>query len=833
MNEQHLSWFLGPKSENANFFMDSIVNIAEDYIYWRRNYHPADKILISRDIQRQHEAEYDRMYLGMAEMMSQLRRNFPFYSPRYIGHMLSDVAMPATLGYLAGLLHNANNVTPEAAPVTVEWEIEACNRILEMVGFKPSPTPPAPDDDIKAWKQYQRRLKGEFGWAHITSGGTVANIEALWVARIVKYFPLGIQEVAQRENLAIEVHLPGPDNSPKDIKSLTINELLFLQPHESIYLLSRFIGALSRTRGVSVQAAADLATQLLAQTQYSLTKNPAAVMAKFPPVVFCSGAAHYSIKKAADLLGFGSDNVVIIKTDAHFRMDVADLEQKMKAAIHAGRYPLAVVAIGATTEEGAVDPIHEVVDLRKRFEAEGKSFWLHIDSAWGGYISTIFHLDGAEETALLLPKIAEKLGLSLYPATQIQEHIQTVIAVLQRVEKSVTDKHYSEIKHYSESLHQLSVHPQIEMVFVEQIHKLVTEFGAVIRLSDGRLLNEVLHARDLEFSLHDRIAATQEFVSEKVNISLNHQKHEKTLTWGNPSIVSAFLAYKNADSITIDPHKLGYLPYPCGVVAFRHDRVRHFLMQRAPYITSSGQNALMHTPPRHVQDVDYDKIDRNELPYDTYHIAIDAFAPFILEGSKPGAAAASLWFASKMIPLNRKHHGLMIRDSLLAARELYEWLFTWEKVYENGNISEPLLYEYKFFGAVPDTNVLVFCLKSKLDDSLAGMNRLTEAVYEKFSIQAELGAREYSYAQSFFLSKTRMDESHYAYDAFTPFFEGSSGLRNAARDYPQQGLLVLRAAVTNPYLAAMRRHTSQNLIREFVWELHKTANAAVRKMAAG
>lgn len=35
---------------------------------------------------------------------------------------------------------------------------------------------------------------------HLTSGGTTANIEAIWAARNVKYFPLGLQEALLKED---------------------------------------------------------------------------------------------------------------------------------------------------------------------------------------------------------------------------------------------------------------------------------------------------------------------------------------------------------------------------------------------------------------------------------------------------------------------------------------------------------------------------------------------------------------------------------------------------------------------------------------------------------
>src|ERR1019366_7174243 len=78
------------------------------------------------------------------------------------------------------------------------------------------------------------------------------------------------------------------------------------------------------------------------------------------------------------------------------------------------------------------------------------------------------------------------------------------------------------------------------------------------------------------------------FVSR--NMTIHRGRYEKTLhlQWGYSEVTSAFLAFPQADSITVDPHKLGYVPYPCGVVAFRNDLVRQFITEAAPYISDAA-----------------------------------------------------------------------------------------------------------------------------------------------------------------------------------------------------------------------------------------------------
>src|SRR5690349_24767013 len=97
-----LAHFLGPKSENAPLFEELLLEITRDYLHWRRNYFPGDPILVSRAMQREMVEDNDALIQHLHAMLAELRRNFPFYSPRYMAHQLSDTTMPSMLGYFAG-----------------------------------------------------------------------------------------------------------------------------------------------------------------------------------------------------------------------------------------------------------------------------------------------------------------------------------------------------------------------------------------------------------------------------------------------------------------------------------------------------------------------------------------------------------------------------------------------------------------------------------------------------------------------------------------------------------------------------------------------------------
>ena len=678
------AWFLGPKAENAELEEKMLHFILQDYFHWRRNYYPSDEILITESLRRGFTAWTDKLSQDIAEMLAGLRRHFPFYSPRYIAHMLSDQTIPSVLGYFAGMLYNPNNVSPEAAPVTVNWELEVGREVLRMLGYH------VPD----------RRTRGEFGWAHVTSGGTVANLEALWVARAVRYFPLAAREAARRHGIAIAVKLPAGKSA--QLGKLSEGQCLSLSPQEAVRLLWRFVRAVGRRRDLTAREAIRLAVGYLEETGTHIArKGTSACYAIARPVLFVAGTRHYSVQKAANVLGIGDGaaSVVVVDVDENFRMDVADLERKIRRAVKDGCLPLAVIAIAGTTEEGAMDPVHEIVALRRKLESGiGTSFWLHIDAAWGGYIRSIFLPEGGEAKSSI---------------------------------------------------------------------------GTVNRFASATL--------DLRYGSFER----------------NVRVH-----WGAPPVAKAFLAFPEAESITVDPHKMGYVPYPCGVVAFKNDLVRQFVSQEAPYTSETTPlDALAHG---------------NEPPV--------SVGEYILEGSKPGAAVTACWLSHRAIPLNRAGYGEIVRASVLAARELYEYLVHWERI-SRANGFEARYSFVPVTALPPDTNILCFLTKEKGVRSLKETNQLNHRVYRQFTIEEKEDEPEASYVQPFFLSRT-----HFKFPAYSPS-SVSELLKRADLDecdYREEGIFVLRATLMTPYirLAAELGH-SQRHLSQFMQKLKQRVDAAL------
>ncbi len=94
--------------------------------------------------------------------------------------------------------------------------------------------------------------------------------------------------------------------------------------------------------------------------------------------VYCSDEAHYSIERAVELLGIGTDGVRVVAIDERRRMRPELLAQTIDADVAGGAVPVAVVATAGTTLTGAIDPIGAIADVCAK-----RGVWLHIDGAYG------------------------------------------------------------------------------------------------------------------------------------------------------------------------------------------------------------------------------------------------------------------------------------------------------------------------------------------------------------------------------------------------------------------------------------------------------------------
>src|SRR6185369_15651833 len=97
-----------------------------------------------------------------------------------------------------------------------------------------------------------------------------------------------------------------------------------------------------------------------------------------PMTVYASEEVHMSIPKAADILGFGRDQVRAIPCDDRQRMRVDLLRQRIEADLHEGLRPFCVVGSAGTVNTGVVDPLAQIADVAREFD-----LWFHVDGAYG------------------------------------------------------------------------------------------------------------------------------------------------------------------------------------------------------------------------------------------------------------------------------------------------------------------------------------------------------------------------------------------------------------------------------------------------------------------
>jgi len=198
----------------------------------------------------------------LLEAAARMQDNFPYYHPLYAGQMLKPPHEIARLAYMLAMWINPNNHALDGGRASSAMEKEAVAEIALMFG----------------WKKHL---------GHLTSSGTFANLEALWIAG--------------------NIH-------PK--KKIAASEM-----------------------------------------------------------------AHYTHERISHVLGLKFQK---IGCDTSGKMDVIKLETQLKK----GNIGTVVVTMG-TTGTGCVDPLPEILALRKKYD-----FRIHLDAAYGGYFRLANNLSG-------------------------------------------------------------------------------------------------------------------------------------------------------------------------------------------------------------------------------------------------------------------------------------------------------------------------------------------------------------------------------------------------------------------------------------------------------
>ena len=502
------AWFLGPQAENLELLRELIGAAMDSHAEFRRAFHPEDPTHITPALRRSPEFQQgvERLRAETAKLLKKLQLSAPFASMRYQGHMLWDQAMPATVGLFAGLLYNQNNVAAEASPVTTRLEIEAGNDLCRMLGYAvpPDGQPPAPGQVVP--------------WGHITCGGTVANIEALWAARNLKFAAVGLRAAiravpALAAARTLEVPLWGGDRGRLlDLDTWTLLNLDI----DVVAGLPTALAALGIAPETLTEALVPYAMQntgMMGFYHNFMTDVPQA------PVFLAPATGHYSWPKAATLLGLGQNSLLVQRVDHDARLDLEQVETTLDILLRRRIPLLAVVAVIGSTEESAVDPLAGLLALRERYRARGINFAVHADAAWGGYFRTMLRDEHERDCRKQIPAAAM-----------------------------------------------------------------------------------------------------------------------------SPYVQAQYAALGQADSITVDPHKAGYIPYPAGALCYRNAAIRDAISLRAPVVFHSQAEPTV--------------------------------GVYGIEGSKPGASAAAVWLAHRVIRPDRSGYGRILGQCMWTSKRMFARLRT-------------------------------------------------------------------------------------------------------------------------------------------------------------
>ncbi|WP_240045942.1 pyridoxal-dependent decarboxylase [Streptomyces sp. L-9-10] len=191
--------------------------------------------------------------------------------------------------------------------------------------------------------------------------------------------------VAVAADLAVSALNPSQDSwdqapAATALETLLLQELAGLVGYEPEQAAGVLTSGGTESNLMGLMLARDRVLGAASGRQIELTGVPGAGTDHAPrPRILASAAAHFSVQRAAALLGLGEDAVLPVPVDHHLRMDTEALADVLDGCAGRGELPVAVVATAGTTDTGAVDPLRACAALAAEHGA-----WLHVDAAYGG-----------------------------------------------------------------------------------------------------------------------------------------------------------------------------------------------------------------------------------------------------------------------------------------------------------------------------------------------------------------------------------------------------------------------------------------------------------------
>lgn len=655
--ERIMPLFLGPKAENQDLYESVIIEAIRDNCFLRKNFHPDDKSIISEieklsTLFQQTSATFKQK---MQEILADLKQGVPLYHPRYIGHMHGDLLLPAVAAYFATMLYNSNNVVGESSPATTKMEFNYIRNLCRMVGYNGF-VDLSNDKKIngKSEKIYQ-------SWGHLCSGGTSANIEALWVARNMKYYPLSVKlAIDNPNNVEIDANISDFFNELKDgfyiqyfenhsvdfnsisyEKSFNLSVSDILQLKTTLYRKAettarRIYDEKTDKNIYKSEFINDFANKVRERIEkysvvelgvygiHSLLKEKKEIEIPLPKL-YITKSYHYSWDKAMDIIGIGRGNVVKVEMTDKFSLSIEDLRAKHKKSDKDKETPiLAIIGILGSSKQGSIDPLDEIVTFRKELEKDEKSFYFHIDGAFGGYFPALLWGERQDEC---------------------EENFCT-----------------------------------FGMKYVLQSEDTLINY---LCQNDYKTENGSKHEKEVEI----KNGMAKDLI----------EKNAKNL-------YRKLSATKESDSYTIDPHKMGYVPYPAGSILYRDTRLKDFVSYEPSYLHKSSEN------------------DESSA----------FLGQWTLEGSRPGAVAAACYMANQLLPFNHAGYGLLIRNTVQMANTFMALITKFnlgENKKDNRGYQIFPLYQH------PETNIVEYVLVNPYKiKNVKYLNILTSKLYDHFSV---------------------------------------------------------------------------------------------------
>lgn len=273
------------------------------------------------------------------------------------------------------------------------------------------------------------------------------------------------------------------------------------------------------------------------------------------------------------------------------------------------------------------------------------------------------------------------------------------------------------------------------------------------------------YVRSLFLDEHGHFMNKQELHKKLENFGIiGDKKKERTYaSWPHEEVFKAYRALPQVDTIAVDPHKLGYIIYPAGGFTMRDKRMREVIQTYAPYVFERPTPGTL-----------------DEL-----------IGSYILEGSKPGAAAAAVWTAHRIMPLNITGYGKLIGETIDGAQALYYSLEHADPFEVTGHIKVKVVPVIK-----PDINIVNYVFNFDGNRNLEKMNELTKFIGEKILGPLPEG-NQLMLEKTFIVSTTDFTKEEYQ-NSPLPFLRRIGFSETEWKSIKE--VKIIRSVVMSPYL---------------------------------